>query len=432
MPTSILVESGGTLRAGAAAPVKGPISIWLYGSATDGIPSITCKSDSMCGIPQNIWTSNTNVPMNMQPTQPCVAASNFDPDSPLGGDCFYQYEKMDADDIDGAFFGRKVLALSYGGSIRLRGWKGSRSGAIDANPSDSGVSWVHLAANVAPNATALYLDRPVPTWGSGDHIVLTTTDYQLSHTEELIISSVTSGPGGTVVNLANPVRFPHWGVAYDYSDLPAGAGPRDDPNRPSTQASRHVENRATVALLTRSIMIASEGDTAVMGDRSTEHFPTGYYGGHTLMRSGFASYQVQGVEFYQLGQAERWAATQFTSTWTGACRRPTTSPPFDGTYVADSAIHESNTRFIHRARDAGAAARPQCRLSLHRPWLLSRGCHRNQQPPLFQSRHPVDRCGQFAAQQAPGARHPLEGGRVPARRCFRTTPITIIRRSSGS
>ncbi len=236
---SILVENGGTLQAGVDAPVTGPINIWLYGSVTDGIPSITCQSDALCGVPQGVWSSNTNMVAHMQPSAPCAPASNFDPSSPLGGDCFYQYDKLDDDDIDGAFFGRKVLALSYGGSIHLRGAKGIRSGAMDADPSDSGTSWVRLSASVSPGATALHLDRLVPTWSSGDHIVLTTTDYQPSHTEELVISSVTSDLTGTVVNLVSPVQYPHWGVAYDYSDLPAGMG------RAMTPIGRKHRRRAT-------------------------------------------------------------------------------------------------------------------------------------------------------------------------------------------
>jgi hypothetical protein len=49
---SILVENGGTLQAGFDTPITGPVSIWLYGSASDGIPSITCKSGPTCGVPQ--------------------------------------------------------------------------------------------------------------------------------------------------------------------------------------------------------------------------------------------------------------------------------------------------------------------------------------------------------------------------------------------
>src|SRR6185437_1166051 len=112
---SILVESQGGLYAGLNAPAVGPISIWLYGSAQDGVPAITCKSGPTCGVPANVWNSNPNVPMKRMPSQPCTKASSLDPTSPVGDDCFYQYEVFDPADGPGTYFGKKVVALSYGG-----------------------------------------------------------------------------------------------------------------------------------------------------------------------------------------------------------------------------------------------------------------------------------------------------------------------------
>lgn len=107
-----------------------------------------------------------------------------------------------------------MLAVSYGGTLVLHGKKGTREvaipkipetgkcpadsrAAIDACPSDSGTSWVRLAKTI-PSAiegsdedsrTTLYVDRPVPTWEEGDQIVLTSTDYLSSHSEELTIKA---------------------------------------------------------------------------------------------------------------------------------------------------------------------------------------------------------------------------------------------------
>jgi hypothetical protein len=47
----ILVENEGSLVAGSSAPAVGPITLWLYGSADDGIPPVTCKSGPTCGVP---------------------------------------------------------------------------------------------------------------------------------------------------------------------------------------------------------------------------------------------------------------------------------------------------------------------------------------------------------------------------------------------
>lgn len=343
---SILVENGGSLIAGATSPVVGPVTIWLYGSADDGIAPITCKSSPTCGVPPDIWTSNPNVVMKKMPTGACVPASKFGP-SPVGDGCFYQYDVLDPGAPAGSFFSRKSLALSYGGNIYLRGAKGIRSGPIAANPSDSGTSWVRLIDTLKGGESSFHVDRPVPTWGPGDHIVLTSTDYLMGHNEELVIQSVESDAKGTKITLQSPVKYPHNGQTYDFSSLPATSGPQDDPNRPATLPSRHLETRAAVALLTRSIMVASEGPTPVMEDRSVDHFPAGsFYGGQTIMRDGFQSYQVQGVEFYHLGQGGVIGRYPVHFHLDREVPQPSIEPPFAGTYIADSSIHDSMTRFI--------------------------------------------------------------------------------------
>jgi hypothetical protein len=343
---SILVENKGTLEAGADAPAVGPITIWLYGSANDGIPPITCQSGPTCGVPQDIWDSNTNLVTKTPATGKCTPASSIAP-SPVGDDCFYQYDVLDPGAPAGSYFSRKSLAVSYGGTLYLRGAKGIRPGPIDANPSDSGTSWVRLTDTLKGGETSFHVDRPVPTWGFGDHIVITSTDYLPSHSEEAIISSVTSDANGTKITLQDPVNFPHYGVAYDFSSLPATSGPHDDPNRPKTLPSRHLETRAAVALLTRSIMVASEGPVPVIADRSVDHFPKdSFYGGQTIMRQGFATYQVQGVEFYHLGQGGVIGRYPVHFHMDRKVPQPTVDPPFLGTYIADSSIHDSMTRFI--------------------------------------------------------------------------------------
>jgi hypothetical protein len=340
---SILVENGGSLYAGFAAPAVGPISIWLYGAPHDGIAAITCKSSPTCGVPEAIWNSNPNLPMHKMPDHPCVPAAG------IGSECFYQYEVFDAEDGPKTFFGKKVFALSYGGSIYLRGAKGIRPSteAIDAMPSDSGTSWVRLTNNLKGDENSFHVDRPVPTWSAGDHIVLTSTDYLPGHSEEVVISGVSSDANGTLITLKNAVKFPHNGTAYDFSSLPSGNGPRDDPNGPATLPSRHLETRAAVALLTRSIMIASEGQHPVLSDRSEDHFPfDSFYGGQTLMRAGFQNYQVQGVEYYHLGQGGVIGRYPVHFHMDRKVPQPSQIPLYDGTYITDSSIHDSMTRFI--------------------------------------------------------------------------------------
>ena len=95
------------------------------------------------------------------------------------------------------------------------------------------------------------------------------------------------------------------------SDMPPDIGPQNDPN--VRDIDRAIDTRAAVSLLTRNIQIVSEGDDP---SKTFSEMPSNYYyGGHTIVRQGFASFQVQGVEFAYLGRAARSVATRYTSTW---------------------------------------------------------------------------------------------------------------------
>ncbi len=346
---SILVERDGTLM--TAGAINGPLTIWLWGGPkpADTIDSITCKSDTknQCGIPDALWTSNPNVAMQMKPTMPCNPASKYGVMLPMN-DCFYPYEVFDSGDKAGAYFGRKVLALSAGGTIMLSGAKGIRTGMpMEAKPADSGTSWGRLNKDVTDGLT-LVLDREMTTWAPGDHIVVTTTDYLPGHTEERVIGTIKTVGGVSQIVLTQKLTYPHSGTAYDYSATQKAnptAGPAADPNL-TTLAAGHIETRAIVALLTRSVVIASEGLTPTLA-RNADHFPEtigNFYGGQTVVRDGFSTYQMQGIEFYQLGQAG--VIGRYPVHFHMARNVPQPDGSFLGTYVADSSIVDSMTRFI--------------------------------------------------------------------------------------
>ena len=75
---SILVEKNATLAAGPTSGISYPLTVWLWGTASDGIPSITCLSDNknQCGVSDTDWNSNPNVPMKQMPTMACSPASS--------------------------------------------------------------------------------------------------------------------------------------------------------------------------------------------------------------------------------------------------------------------------------------------------------------------------------------------------------------------
>jgi G8 domain len=304
---NIIVEGGGKLIAGSTeTPIGtsgGQLTIHLWGAKTD--PGATCVSTN-CGVPNPVWTSNMPSP-TLRPTADCTPMS-------LPGnvsDCFYQYQALDpADTTAGipAYYGHKVLAVGYNGTIQLFGAKGAtyagrETGCLDSDPSCSGTSWTRLNANALPKATSITVDGMLD-WKEGDQVIITSTDFMPSHAEVLTLSADAAPSGGstTLTFATTPIKWPHNGMKFDLSSNAFPGIQRLGLNITS------ADTRASVGLLSeRSIRIVSEGDTLPQTvDPSTTTFPppsSGYfYGGHTLVRQGFLLYQVQGVEFYQLGQ----------------------------------------------------------------------------------------------------------------------------------
>ena len=346
------------------------ITIHLYGKAQNTFPfgtnpgmggqGITCKSDNMCGVPVDIWTSNGGKKVKLR-----------------GGvdDYFYAYTPLPYDDGGDpkGYFGYKVLGVSYGGTLQLTGRKGSTDDRDrDPRPSYSGTSWVRLNKTLNPGDTKLYLDRKVdPDWEAGDQIVVTTTDYLPGHSEQLEICKVerasaedpvtvltvqTPGTDNNVLKCGedkNAVKYIHNGEPYDLSkkkhpgienlnlDIKTSRklSPGGEPAVPPTPAA---ETRAAVALLTRSICIKSEGndsntpfpDPTVKDSQGKSY----YFGGHTVIRQGVERCQVQGVEFFQMGQGGRMG--HYPVHFHTARKMP------KDTYVKDCSIHDSMTRWI--------------------------------------------------------------------------------------
>jgi hypothetical protein len=180
---SILVENAGTLRAGVAddgsikpigtANILNKLTIHLWGKESDDPKSgsgITCKTNpggadgNECGVDQTDWKSNIG---NTDP-KTCTLAKSMP-----GGvkDCFYAYRPLNWDGaIKTAYFGYKVLAVSWGGSLQLFGLKGASYDAkTNGDASSSGVSWARLAANLTGSGSEkqITLDRKV-NWQDGD------------------------------------------------------------------------------------------------------------------------------------------------------------------------------------------------------------------------------------------------------------------------
>jgi hypothetical protein len=339
---SIVVENGGSLEAGTEAKPFGSragfLHFYLYGE-DKGVSGtgIICKSPAsgpygpsrpgQCGIPNIVWDSNGSQTL------------------PLPGgvsDRFYRYTPLPFDDGDQTgYFGYKVLAVSYGGSLKLFGEHGATYKTLQ--PKDTGTSWVRLANTIVPcnennkyDCQTLKVSRPVD-WRTGDYIVVTTTDYLANHSEVLVIcgvnpdhmtiyysSDLSKNTGNCpTVGTGTGVRWAHNGEPYSLSQLPTRL------NITKTVA----ETRAAVGLLTHNITIVSEGD------RPGYDFPyNSYFGGHTIARQGFAAFQVQGVTFELLGQGGK--EGHYPIHFHVARKTP------PNTFVRDSSINESMTRWI--------------------------------------------------------------------------------------
>lgn len=354
--SSILVENNGSLVAGTrVSPIGtkgGKLTIHIYGAADKGTPphnkGITCKTGVQCGVPDALWQSNASSP------SPCVKASAVAGVGSLPGkvdDCFYPYSAIDYDDGDpNGYFGTKVLGVGYGGTLQLFGQKGAQYPTAVALPAwNSGTSWARLSQNVAggTSGSTIVLDRAVPYWAVNDHIVVTSTDYLPGHAEEMVITAKQADNKTLTVERADSpgsgFQYVHNDKQYDISGLPAGVGPDPDPNLPANKGK--VETRAAVGLLTRSIRIVSEGDTV---DQAFKDAGATYsFGAHTMFRQGFKAVQLQGVEFYQMGQGGE--MMHYPVHFHMARKTPQPTAPTDpttGTYVKDCSVRESMTRWI--------------------------------------------------------------------------------------
>jgi hypothetical protein len=355
---SILVENGGAVVAGSPdSPIgtkggKLTINLWGADQGAHGT-GIRCVQRN-CGIPDTIWGTNKMDQRVMNP-KTCNAKD-------LGNgvtDCFYNYDPLTYDDGGGnapGYFGYKVLAVSFGGTLKMFGLKGATY-PDNLPASSSGSSWVRLnncpsRSNLSnanytckdgvlqPGAKQLIVSGPVKTWAAGDNIVLTTTDYLPDHSETLKVGSVSADGLTVTLDPATPTSNRHNASTYDLtSKLPPNAAQRGLTDLTA------IDTRAAVALLTRSITIQSAGTKLL------EPFPAApnpavcpakdpnvYFGGHVIFRQGFKAVQIQGVEFYQLGQGGK------IGHYPVHFHMDRATPP--GTFVKDSSVWDSMTRWI--------------------------------------------------------------------------------------
>ena len=380
--SSILVENGGTLAAGDARQpygiYGGVLTIHLFGAdQSQGDPvarpgmGATCQSPvaadgTPCGISKEAWKDNgetlQTLPGGVKDFFYRYGPLRYDGKCSDGSIWSKQSRCDDKTGVKVGYFGYKVLAVSYGGSLELWGYKGSCNSLGCNDPTLTHASWARLRGSIKKGGGE-GADDPIIVSGpsnyhpenisvqKGDQIVVTTTDYMPGHSEEFTVkdSSVSLGPKGQWLEkiwVEKGAAWPHNGERFPLAERFAKAGSRIaiDPDL----VNNGVETRAAVAILNRSIRIVSGGDNA--GDAFPDSTPEApctaldgkgpcySFGGHMVIRQGFRSLHVKGVEFRQLGQGGRMAR------YPVHFHMVRQTPP--NTFVQDSSINESMTRWI--------------------------------------------------------------------------------------
>lgn len=342
---NILIEKDGSLLAGTPeAPIGtngGTLTFHLWGKDQTGTnppiqgAGVPCLTDERCGVPEDIWNSNAMGRPTAKKISDTPSGSTYPgaSDPAIGKDYFYPYDPLFFDGKNSkAYFGYKVIGLSYGGTLQLFGRKGATyaSPECGAAPTSSGSSWARLDNSVNVGDTTLVVDRPL-TLKAKDRIVVTTTDYLPGHSEEMTVAAdVTCDQR---IPLDGKFKYAHNGKRFDLSD----ATVLNDDLR-----TKGAETRAAVGVLTRSIRIVSGGDTlgsAFPAEPPPESKHDSYYfGGQLIARQGFKSFQVQGVELHQLGQGGKMG--HYPVHFHHARRVP------QDTFLKDSSINESMTRWV--------------------------------------------------------------------------------------
>ena len=407
--SSIVIENEGAIKArsnfSTGTPfgaLGGTLSIYLYGKdesqwdpSTDRFTrqnlGALCKTGrknaeqlSICGVPEDTWYDNGKTEITDLP----------------GGvtDYFYQYGPLHGDGAcsNGAtfevrmengvatgmcgnelaegrvgYFGKKVLAVSYGGTLDLKGRKGA---CYDADFKDTG-NPCHALKTDSAAAEAL---RSAPAWTrvsdgtvlptddhwiltddflgfaeEGDRIIVTTTDYLPGHSEVFTLAQPPKIDRKSFqYRIKETVQYPHNTTRFGGSAVVppdqltyrlANAGSRLTDVLDKNLLANGLETRAAVGLLSRSIRIVSAGDKAGEPFPADDYILPGtdhgyYFGGHMIARQGFEKVNIQGVEFVQMGQGGR--KGHYPVHFHKARKTP------KDTLVADSSINVSMTRWI--------------------------------------------------------------------------------------
>ena len=290
--SSILVENGGKIQAGSYCDPFGQngahLQIGLWGNdptaqgTTPSTSAISCIAEGGNCFPAGTLDKYCiNDGPGFDPDDPCQSSSG----GAIGDNALFEsygnlpFDNPSGAQLPGVFFGYKALAVAYGGHLELFGAKGvdpadrQAPGAetapkLPSDPGDvtqwamgSGGGWARLNQDAATGAQMLTLDRDVD-WATGDQIVVATTDWHPSHSEQLQVAMPEGGDPLSVVRLASGLAYGHHGTIYQVPGSVLSDLQDAHPDPTWTPPNTEVETRAAVGLLSRSITVESLGDLA--------------------------------------------------------------------------------------------------------------------------------------------------------------------------
>jgi hypothetical protein len=149
----------------------------------------------------------------------------------------------------------------------------------------------HIDVSVEDNS--ITLSEPV-TWAAGDQFILSKTDfYRVGNTELLTVAS--NVVNSTTVPVVENIATDRWGVLqYPIDASPGVSLTQDTFTPPHADTPLVLDERATVAHLTRNIKIQGKNDTT---------WSTDGIGGHTMVDAdNTCTYRLENVELLRMGQ----------------------------------------------------------------------------------------------------------------------------------
>uniref|UniRef100_A0AAQ5YUA8 G8 domain-containing protein n=1 Tax=Amphiprion ocellaris TaxID=80972 RepID=A0AAQ5YUA8_AMPOC len=135
-----------------------------------------------------------------------------------------------------------------------------------------------ISIDVLSNSSILELSDHPAGWGSGDRVVVASTDYSMHQAEEFTLLPCPTCKSNEV-KVKGKAKFVHVGEEVDGVDM-----------------------RAEVGLLSRNILLRGEMEPGCYGNEACKFFSFDTFGGHLKVERGFRAVHISGVELQHMGQ----------------------------------------------------------------------------------------------------------------------------------